>query len=581
MRIQHNITALNAHRNYGINNNSISKNVEKLSSGYRINRAGDDAAGLAISEKMRAQIRGLTMASKNAQDGVSLIQTAEGGLQSAHDVLQRMRELAVQGGNDTNVDLDREQIQNEINQLTKELDRIGHTTTFNERVLLDGSLDEATATSTTGGVPTKGQEIPLSNIADLNGIVKAAVATGDAVTGGSDTITATYVAASKASVELDLSAINFGDSSATSTQATNLTFTLDGKNINLAEVAARLKVDETDNITDFNASDGMDDDEAKALLQRALNEAGLSEKYKIEASSTANALVLTAKDKNTEIEIANEITLYSADQSVAAVDNLIDTTNADGRERIELVATSGELDQDGKTTTTAKIAIGQSNDRVILTSSGGDAKFELDLTAIASKQDEIEDAGEGGKTYEFSWNDMTAEELDEQDEITIGGSASGSGSGQALNLQVGANSGLDQVIQVSIKGVSTDILGLTKGLVTNATNTPSDKDVEKATLLSVKDITAAQDALTKIDNALNDVSTQRSKLGAVQNRLEYTIGNLDTAAENITSAESRIRDVDMAKEMTNFSKNNILAQASTAMLAQANSLPQSVLQLLG
>ncbi|MDN4492200.1 flagellin Hag [Ureibacillus aquaedulcis] len=300
MRIQHNISALNTHRNLTANNAQASKNLEKLSSGYKINRAGDDAAGLAISEKMRGQIRGLDMASKNAQDSISLIQTAEGALNETHAILQRMRELAVQSSNDTNVTADREALQLEIQSLSDEITRIAENTEFNTQKLLDGTF----------------------------------------------------------------------------------------------------KGSRTDTVTGGNATD------------------------------------------------------------------------------------------------------------------------------------------DGGKQFHI-----------------------GANSGQSINLSVGT--------------MTADALGVS---VTGSANVVSG-DYE--TGINITTQTAADDSISIIDNAINTVSKTRASLGAVQNRLEHTINNLGTTSENLTAAESRIRDTDMAKEMMGFTKNNILMQAAQSMLAQANQQPQGVLQLLG
>lgn len=325
MRINHNIAALNTHRQLTMGNANAAKNMEKLSSGLRINRAGDDAAGLAISEKMRGQIRGLEQASRNAQDGISLIQTAEGALNEVHSILQRMRELATQSANSTNTEADREQLQKEFNQLTSEINRIGNNTEFNTQKLINGNLQSSGA------------------------------------------------------VKLQIGA------------NTNQSFTID--------------------IFDMRA---------KAL--------GLSSSSAGSAASVSGGT--TANGTKISTELANG-------------------------------------------TKNAKFASGDTNKLTDVSDNGTD-EYALDITSFSS----------------------------------------------------------------------------------------------------------ATAAISKIDIAINQVSTERAKLGSFQNRLEHTINNLNTSAENLTAAESRIRDVDMAKEMMEFTKNNILSQAAQAMLAQANSQPQGVLQLL-
>ena len=340
MRIQHNIAALNTHRNLGMNNAAASKNLEKLSSGYQINRAGDDAAGLAISEKMRGQISGLDMASKNASDSISLIQTAEGALNETHSILQRMRELAVQSANDTNTADDRLKLQSEVDQLAKEINRISNTTEFNTKKLLNGNLEGASQT-------------------------KAAVA-------------AVAEVKSVASI---------------------------------ASIAAVAK------------------DSANGILS---------------AASTAKVA------------------------AVAGVQGVVSVAST---------VTDGKL------------------------------------------------------TFHI-----------------------GANQGQTMNLEVGK--------------MDAKTLG-----VGNAND-------EFAKGIDIKTQANSESAITTIDAAINAVSATRSNLGAVQNRLEHTINNLGASSENLTAAESRIRDTDMAKEMMEFTKNNILTQAAQSMLAQANQQPQGVLSLL-
>ncbi|MFC5588755.1 flagellin [Sporosarcina soli] len=386
MRINHNIAALNTHRQLGINNTGASKNLEKLSSGLKINRAGDDAAGLAISEKMRGQIRGLDMAQKNSQDGISLIQTAEGALNETHSILQRMRELAVQSSNDTNTGVDRGEIQKEIDQLTAEIDRIGNTTEFNTQKLLNGD-------------------------------------------------------------RVGLSAAKKGTASIQNNSRGDVDF----KAATMSLVEA-LTAGGTITITRINDATGVD----QFIVSDAAN-SGIN----LDDLGTA----------------ATGITVGGVDLSIA---NLLD------------------------------IGVGES---VTIT--------------INAKEDAQTDAS------------------------------------KSVSLQIGANTG--QNILVGINDMRATALGV------RATSGES---------LDVSDSGKASTAVTVINNAIEKVSAERSKLGATQNRLEHTINNLGAASENLTAAESRIRDVDMAAEMMEFTKNNILTQAAQAMLAQANQQPQGVLQLL-
>lgn len=394
MRINHNIAALNTYRQLTGVNTASSKSLEKLSSGYRINRAGDDAAGLAISEKMRGQIRGLDQASRNAQDGISMIQTAEGGLNETHSILQRMRELAVQASNDTMEAGDRTAIGEELKSLCAEIDRIGNTTQFNGKNLLNGSLStsiDATSTLEVG-----------DTLATAVGVTIAEISVSDAAGGTTYTF---------------------------SGSGTTLTLTGNGKTQSLTVGA------------------------------------------------------MTTAESSQELNFADlgiSVKLVSQGNVAATGANIVTDVGTAG---LTVVTAAGS--------TSATFAIGANS----------------------------------GQTMNVSFSDMRASEL---------------GDASDLNTLVGtvaANSVVDTVAK-------------------------------------------AQTLITEMDAAIVDVSSQRGVLGAAQNRLEHTINNLNTSAENLTASESRIRDVDMAKEMMEFTKNNILSQAATAMLAQANQQPQMVLQLL-
>lgn len=413
MIINHNLSALNAWRALSINTANTQKSLEKLSSGYRINRAGDDAAGLAISEKMRAQIAGLNQAQRNAQDGISLIQTAEGALNETQAILQRMRELAVQAANDTNTASDRAQIQKEIDQLAQELGRIGRTTEFNTQKLLDGSFKGIFQIGA-----NENQNLSLT-INDMRGYALQVVG------GVTYSITGTFTPAASGSL------------------ISNGTYTV--------------------------SYDG-----TKYLLK-----------------DQAGNIVATSTDGKSYTNAANDA--ISFNDPVISGQITINGTNA---------------------------------------------------TGVATVTNEGLDAG----TYTY---DFTNKVLKNASGEIIGKSA-------------------DDKTFVDLQGKTLFTLGA--AVTANTTFTIGGIDVTTQS--------AANAAITKLQSAIDTVSTERSKLGAYQNRLEHTINNLGTAAENLTAAESRIRDVDMAKEMMEFTKNNILNQAATAMLAQANQLPQTVLQLL-
>ena len=367
MRINHNISALNTYNKMTVNQNAATKNMEKLSSGQRINRAGDDAAGLAISEKMRGQIRGLEQAATNAQDGISLIQTAEGALNETHAILQRMRELSVQSANDTNTAEDRQQLQNEVDQLSNEITRIAKDTTFNNSNLLDGSFDGKFHIGANAGQ--------------------------------------------------DLS-VNIGKMDSASLGATG--------------------------------------------------------------TATHDGLVVTnATGEAISIKIEQEKTAANQDTKAEFKDNV-------------LTITLGTVNSNPKNETAA------------------------DIATLLNEDATLQEAG--------------------------------------ISFTL-ADAGTTQV-------------------------TATTADLKATAGISISSQADASNAITALDEAINSVSAERAKMGAVQNRLEHTINNLSTSAENLTAAESRIRDVDMAKEMMEMTKNNILQQAAQSMLAQANQTPQNVLQLL-
>ncbi|ATD54627.1 flagellin [Clostridium chauvoei] len=412
MIINHNMNALNAHRNMMGNIATAGKSMEKLSSGLRINRAGDDAAGLAISEKMRGQIRGLDQASRNAQDGISLIQTAEGALSETHSILQRMRELSVQSANDTNVAVDRTAIQDEINSLTEEINRISGDTEFNTQKLLDGGF--------------KGEFQIGAN--------------------------------SNQTVKLDIGNMS----------------------------AASLGLTTTNSL------------ESKAL---ALNSNLADGSYKISGTNLV--------DTN---------------------GNTVGTFNS-GAKKIVV---------NGQDTVFTKAALA---DGAVLTVKGGIADIKNTMTGAAKKL--------SSGSYEISGTNVI------KDGKLIGTFDAGN---KKLNIE-----GIGEVTEAELGFQTSKMLAGTKFTINGS-------DVSTREL--------ASGSIKTINSAIEQVSTQRSKLGAVQNRLEHTINNLNTSSENLTAAESRVRDVDMAKEMMAFSKNNILSQAAQAMLGQANQQPQGVLQLL-
>ena len=540
MIVQHNMSAMNANRMLGITNSSLAKSTEKLSSGYRINRAADDAAGLSISEKMRSQIRGLNKASDNAQDGISLIQTAEGALNESHSILQRMRELSVQASNGTETDDDREAVQQEISQLQDELTRISSTTEFNTMKLLDGSL------AGPQGVSKGSNQTIGSQVANLK-----AAETG--MTAGADTSTETGLFA-KETIKIDGADITVdwttltseekaalkqnwtaSDSSKASKAATimqdKINEAIDNSGLGVAHVTVKSSV--TGVAASFNiksGSEGTDskisfDNSADTLIGKTL--AGVaatdvtgSTKYSGENVAATEKFYMNINGQSLVVTPAVRVDNGAAMSDVAttlqtSINTAIDTYNKDRDDADQLKKVTVDVSKDG---------------RLVVSSESGSVSFSDFGTGEAAKK------------------------------LGLDASATKTAANGGMTLQIGANEG--QTMNFGIEDMSAAALGVDGGKVDIATQS------------------GAQKATTTIDAAIKKVSAQRSKLGAVQNRLEHTIANLDTASENTQTSESRIRDTDMAEEMVAYSKNNILLQAGQSMLAQANQSNQGVLSLL-
>ncbi len=503
MRIQHNIPALNAHRNLTNNNSSVSKNLEKLSSGYRINRAGDDAAGLAISEKMRAQITGLETAQKNAEDGVSLVQTAEGALTEVHSMLNRMVALATQSANGTYSTSNRQEMQKEIDALRKEIDRISATANFNGTKLFTKEAGGAAAAQAGDAAATAG---PVTDIAGTLG--------GNAIGAGTDIAAAADV--------FTTGALTYGGADGAVTATINYT----GADGTAATATVTFNSD-----TDAATS-------AAAFITALEGDADLAALFDI--AGDENGITLTAKTAGVGQGAVTGVEFDAAgaaNATIAAGDTT--TPGADATKSFDLSGTA----QDGD-----KITIDGKEYTFKADSDGTDgATFsDLDTLKVAAEVN--------GVTLNIA--DPTA--------VTAAKEAPAEEAGDAvsIDLHVGESSADDNTITVTIKSMSSTSLGIGEGA------------------MNILDAASAKTAIDLINTAIDDVSSIRSDLGALQNRLEHTINNLGVQTENITAAESRIRDVDMAKEMMAYTKNNILVQASQAMLAQANTVPQGVLQLL-
>ena len=460
MVVQHNMQAANANRMLNITTGAQSKSTEKLSSGYRINRAADDAAGLSISEKMRKQIRGLDKASSNAEDGVSSVQTAEGALTEVHSMLQRMNELAVQAANGTNSDTDRGAIQDEISQLTTEIDRVAETTKFNETYLLKGGNGTKDVYMNGHDAGLKGTLTDSATTATFK-VAAGALDAGKSVTIGGKDYT---IGSTKTEAENSIGNAKKDD-----------TVTIDGTAYTVVE--------------DGGTEDATSNKLTLANIKKKINEGST-----VEYNGT----------KMTAMKDGDNNGVDDADSSVISAAHAVDLMEKELTAANNIGAT--------KTAATAKKA-----------------------AAYTSKD---------GVTFNIKKG--TAEVADKL----------------SFSLHVGSDADMTNKITVGIETMNSSYLGI-KGL-----NVNDDSGI------------AGTYAVDAISDALQKVSEQRSSLGAVQNRLEHTIDNLDNVVENTTTAESRIRDTDMAEEMVNYSKNNILAQAGQSMLAQANQSNQGVLSLL-
>ena len=502
MVVQHNMQAMNANRMLNVTTGQQAKSTEKLSSGYKINRAADDAAGLTISEKMRKQIKGLDQASTNAQDGVSSVQTAEGALTEVHSMLQRMNELAVQASNGTNSESDRSAIQDEISQLTTEIDRVSETTKFNETYLLKGSDGTKDYVLNAHDAGLKGT---------LNTVGEKATFSTDFAVGDKVTIAGKEYTIGETDTTKAKDLIKDADTGKT------LDVTIDG---------TKYSIDDAGKVKD---ADG------KQLYIKTAKNA-------TQAASTVSSIA----DITTDNQYDKNGTMTNNTELTAT--------------QLKNIVGGGSTVSDGTTTVTLMTDVKGAKD-----TNGNDVADgvdDKDASVISLDHARELIKGELEKANSIG-SDSPVTVTDNQD----GSFSWDLGSAKVANtlsfsLHVGADADMTNKINVDIESMSSAGLGI--------------KD------LNVKDKTgmAATYAIDAIADAVAKVSSQRSALGAVQNRLEHTIANVDNVVENTTSAESRIRDTDMAEEMVNYSKNNILAQAGQSMLAQANQSNQGVLSLL-
>ncbi len=574
MIIQHNMQAMNANRMLGTVVTGQAKSTEKLSSGYRINRAADDAAGLSISEKMRGQIRGLNQASTNAQDGISLIQTAEGALNESHSILQRMRELSVQAANGTETNDDREAVQNEITQLQDELTRIAETTEFNTMKLLDGTQEVAKTDFT-----TKSSQAGAFNIAagqagktELAAVADITATTTSYGKDGDDSITykLSYTDEFGASKELTIKFKLEVDRTDAASSAPK------GEGYLVAEDGTKYKI-----ATGFKDNGTITKVELVSAIKGELEKNSyLMSNFKI--TDTTQKLTFEAKTTGTKQPVINHAAIGTTFDGIVREDiqSMTATNTTKPTDDVTYLSVANQKTYTGALTENVEEHIFEVDGKKFLfaTKAGIDSldkkKYsDVSIVEVALKTG-VADTKEARKmanlisqrtglkayTTDDTDNDDYADKINKEADGLFIAIKPTVGENKGISLQIGANEG--QMMKFSIGDMSAKALGV---------------DDEKIDL-STQD--TAKVAMTTIDDAIKKVSAQRSQLGAVQNRLEHTISNLDTASENLQTAESRIRDVDMAKEMVTYSKNNILQQAAQSMLAQANQSTQGVLSLL-
>ncbi len=561
MRIQHNIMAMSAYRNYTNNVSAMKKNLEKLSSGYKINRAGDDAAGLAISEKMRAQITGLETAQKNAKDGISLVQTAEGALTEVHDMLNRMVELATQSANGTyDNDTDRFQLQKEMNQLREEIDRIADSSNFNGIKLLDGSMAAGGAGASNVSMTidndavlaavTKSQkgvyEIDISNFQVKGGAATGTVTAAFKIGGVTvATVTANITTAGEvknavASLATAATTVNIDGVSFVVTLSDTtgkITLTMAATPVEKFDGNMNVSVDMSQDDADFNTAETLAvtvktpaqvaEIRKYAQAHFDLKDLKLADGAKLTIGNTTYTFAVGAKSEHKNATNVIDLTAFEKDDANLAVEAAKKLSTA--------AAANGEF----------KVTSDNNSSKVYLTEKKGTT------TALNANS-----------TIDYNKNDLqgtsAAKDGNWKGLVKFAGAASSGASG--LTLQIGDTADEFNQLKVNIGDTHCAALGIDA--------------------ISIEDQDKATKAIDAIKKAINTVSDIRGTLGATQNRLDHTINNLSVMTENIQDAESTIRDVDVAEEMMAYTKNNILIQSAQAMLAQANQVPQGVLQLL-
>ncbi len=547
MIIQHNISALNSYNKLAGNNKALAKNLEKLSSGYKINRAADDAAGLGISEKMRAQITGMNRAQQNSKDGISLVQTAEGALTEVHSMLNRMVDLTTQASNGVYTNDEKTKIKDELAQLESEIDRIADATNFNGIKLLDGSLSGTGATKAVSSITTELSTTTQESVAgkyEMSAALDAAVTSG-AFAGAGASIDYTISLDDGTSKTINIKMV------AGEADATKFQLLVDGE-----------KVGGEDTVTNLNTATKIGD-----ILTKALNDSDFGEKFKV--TNAAGKLTFEAKEKGTAAPSVTGVTAHGVNNTGAAAD------------KADAMGGNGSVKASDQTTGVLLADL----PALYTGTNAKDATFEIN-----------------GKKFVIATDATDLSGLDSDVNVITAATKAGATDGAKIAKQIGQVLGMDVTFSTNAgdNGASSDGLIFAKGtskagsgglrLQIGETNDDFNQldvtvdDCHAAALgvagLNIDTPDAAAASMMKAKAAIEQVSKTRSLLGATQNRLDHTLANLEETTTNLTEAESRIRDTDMANEMMKYTKNNILIQSSQAMLAQANQVPQGVLQLL-
>ncbi len=631
MIIQHNISALNAYNKLSGNNKALAANLQKLSSGYKINKAGDDAAGLAVSEKMRAQITGLEVAQKNSLDGISLVQTAEGALTEVHSMLNRMVELSSQSANGTYDKSNREKLQAEIEQLESEINRIADATNFNGIKLLDGSMDGASA----GGTAVQGTETIIKD--GTTGAAHTLFAGGGTTLGTNTIGHVDTIAAKKTEFSVDLGNYELSyDPTTTALDTTDtITITVGTAGTNDGEhkftlTNTELKGADADSDGKITAEeiakaiakkyDGSTD--AKTPKFKGTDAAATFEKFEVKADG--NKLVFTQKadpkDVKTTVQAPNtaSVAFGGAGQANSKITSQpgVDYTASVTDAQTGNVVAPGRLASTGFTFDATALKDGDAirvGNETYVFKTDAESKLTQDMLGEGQKLIDISDLKDklADNTTKAAAKAEVAERLTQaavdNDMFTVGTSNAGGTLTFTEKPDYAKNAG-DKAVDLSTRDKIAEQFGFSNFTVKEPTSEELAKAGKSLRLqigdtaddynqleVDIKDCHAdalgvggldittqdgAAEAIAKINAAIDKVSSVRGNLGATQNRLDHTINNLEATTTNITEAESRIRDTDMAKEMMAYTKNNILVQASQAMLAQANQVPQGVLQLL-